>query len=114
MRVHDGVDVRPCSVRFRVDVILERRPRGSFDKITGEVDGDDVVGCQRASHRRTRVDVETVLVATRTAVAVVVDIARTLEHPNRIDELLLDMHDGTFAFTTSRSCEQPLREAQDL
>jgi hypothetical protein len=41
------------AVGLRVDVILERRPRGSFDKIAGEVDRDQIVGRQRAANRRT-------------------------------------------------------------
>ena len=89
MRVHHGVDVGPRAIRLGVDVILERRTRGALDEIAGEIDGHDVVDGQRAAGGRAGIDVEAVLVAPGAAVAVVIDVARALEHPNRVNELLL-------------------------
>ena len=88
MRVHHRVDVRPRAIDLGVDVIFERRTRGALDEVAREIDGDDVVHGQRAAHRRAGVDVEAAGVAPRAAVAVVVDIAGALEHPDRVDELL--------------------------
>src|SRR5438874_1640983 len=90
MGVHHSVDVGPRAVHLGVDVIFERRPCGAFHEIAREIHRDDVVGTQRTPHRRTGIDIEAVLVAPRTAVAVVVDVAGALEHPDRVDELFLD------------------------
>src|SRR5688572_6093926 len=99
MRVHHRVDVGTGAIHLGVDVIFERLTRGPFDEIPLEIHRDDVVHRQRASHRRTRVDVEGCRIAPGAAVAVVIDVAGALEHPDRIDELLL--HDMTRLFQSS-------------
>ena len=60
-----------------------------LDQVAVQIDRDDVVGGQRAADGGAGVDVERVGVAPRAGVAVVIDIAGALEHPDRVDELIL-------------------------
>src|SRR6185437_10588579 len=61
-----------------------------IDRTAVEIDRDDVVGGQRATHRGAGVDVERRSVAPHAAMSVVIDVLRTLQHANGIDEVLFD------------------------
>ena len=88
MGVQDRVHVGARGVDLRMQVKLERRPRGALHERAIEIDRDDVRGGQRETRRRARVDVEGRGVAPRAAVAAVVDDLGARQHPNRIDQLL--------------------------
>ena len=88
MRVHDRLDIGTYPIDFRMDVELERRPGTALDEVAVEIDGDDVVGRQRATRRRGRIDVKRSAVAPRATVTAVVDDVRARQHADRIDQLL--------------------------
>ena len=63
MRVHDRMHIGPYPIDFRMDVEFERRPGAALDEVAVEIDGDDVVGRQRAARGRGRIDVKRFVVA---------------------------------------------------
>jgi hypothetical protein len=72
-----------------MQVTLQRRVAFSFDLVCLEVDRANVIYGEAATLARSDIDEDAVVVKSDAAMAVVVDDVGLLQHPNAIDQLLL-------------------------
>jgi len=75
-----------------VDREFQRRlDVAAVDRLAVEIDHDDILDREAGALRSAGVDVERAGVAAHTAMAVVVDVFRVLQHADGVHQLLLDL-----------------------
>src|SRR5207249_11165405 len=92
VRVHDSLHFGPHAVDAAMEVALERCLVSSFNLIRFDVYCANIVHGKPAALARADVDKDLAVIEPDTAMSVVVDDIRLLEHSDAIDQLLLHFH----------------------